>query len=101
MRRTSRATCASRSTRSTARGGGGARSTTRSRARSARAKTDRPHEADGRSRLALAPGLLDGFTGPDPDGDRRRLDPAVHAELVEDMGDVDAGRLRTDEQRLG
>ena len=40
-------------------------------------------------------------TGRDADGDRRRLDPVVHAELVEDVGDVDARGLRADEQRLG
>ena len=36
-----------------------------------------------------------------PDRDRRGLDAVVHAELVEDVGDVDARGLRADEQRLG
>jgi hypothetical protein len=34
-------------------------------------------------------------------GDGGGLDPGVDAELGEDVGDVDAGRLAADEQRLG
>src|SRR5262245_52629218 len=35
----------------------------------------------------------------DADGDRRGLDAVAHAQLVEDVGHVDAGRLGADEQQ--
>src|SRR5204862_3214853 len=63
------------------------------------------HRRDGEiaSQATLPPGrrsCRDGLGQPEPDRDRGGLDPTRHAELGEDVADVDTDRLLADEQSL-